>query len=551
MSAQYFTTLINAFIFYPLRFTLYASIILVSCFLFLVSFSNPAYAQTNATQKPTEQVLNSVLNSFGGCMVAGISFIPEEPCSGNPVNSSTSINQNSGLGIVFQGISYVSTPPLSTTEYLADVGSNLGLIKPAYAQDVQGSGNNILLPVKKLWSIIRNFSYLMFTFIFMFVGLMVMFRRKLNPQTVMSIQSALPGLIIGLILVTFSYLISAAIIDLTFVFIPIVAAVFQQAGDNFFKHNIMGDVNLIELAQNANLFSFWYAVVTNPEPLGLNLLRDAKEASDKFPAAASGSLSNILNGNILLVLQSMLGGLLNALVYLVFALGNILIATIIVIALFIQMLRLLMALVRAYISILVYTILSPLIILIASIPGKGGMLSTWWKTLLANALIFPAVFAAFFLAGLILGTDGIDASLFNNGVAVVGSESFYTLPFFTGIPVSVLKYVIGYGLILGIPAIPQMVKEGLGVKDLKGIPETALQGFGAGAQPVTKFLGKASGYERLKKDRQAYEENIYRQLATDPNAWTNRFGKGPLGWVRKAVVTSMQPSNTAGGRGAA
>src|SRR3989344_4417049 len=110
------------------------------------------------------------------------------------------------------------TPPTSATLYLANLGESIGLSpKSALAQNVAGSGAGIIQPVIQLWQVIRNLAYLAFILVFLSVGFMIMFRSKINPQTVISVQAALPGLVIGLILITFSYFIAALIIDLAFV----------------------------------------------------------------------------------------------------------------------------------------------------------------------------------------------------------------------------------------------------------------------------------------------------------------------------------------------
>ena len=164
------------------------------------SCATPALAQNSpASTQSTQQVLNSLLNSFAGCMIIGQSLIETEECPSQS-GSQSSNHPNSGMGLVGKAISLTYNPPLSTQAYLADVKESLGFAKPAYAQSVTGTGESVIAPVKKLWQITRNFSYLIFTLIFVGVGVMIMLRRKLNPQTVLSVQSALPGLVIGLIL---------------------------------------------------------------------------------------------------------------------------------------------------------------------------------------------------------------------------------------------------------------------------------------------------------------------------------------------------------------
>lgn len=120
-----------------------------------------------------------------------------------------STNTSNGvLGVSLSMIGeLISTPPIRSSEFIANLGEQVG-IKSAHAQ-VGGSGSDVLAPIFKLWEVSRNISYLFMIVIFIVVGLMVMFRQRLNPQTVVSIQMALPGLVIGLVAITFSYFLAS------------------------------------------------------------------------------------------------------------------------------------------------------------------------------------------------------------------------------------------------------------------------------------------------------------------------------------------------------
>jgi hypothetical protein len=414
--------------------------------------------------------------------------------------------------------------PLSSQQALADMGESLG-IKSAYAQNVTGSGANVIAPVKALWQIMRNFAYLMYIILFLVVGVMLIFRQKMNAQTVISVQAALPGLVIGLVLITFSYLIAAVLVDLAFLFIPIVGVIFDQASPtNLFKGNAefwrgtameasVGNYNsLVDLSQNANIFSFWKAYILN---LGYTF--------DIFGNTTTPPQISITD-----LFQS----LLNSVIWLAKGITNVLVAAIVIIALFVQMIRLFAMLVRSYISIMAYTFLGPVMILMASIPGRGKAIENWWKTILANALIFPAVFAGFFFGGMILAPNGaIDQAQFGS-----------TLPFFSGLPVQVIKYILGLMIILGTPAIPGMVKEALGVKDMKGFPEMAQAGFGTGGEVVSKGIKKFTGYDSIVKQREALRESILRNKYSGTEDLAHLSRPGWLGGYTERFVSAFQPS---------
>src|SRR3989338_2336972 len=143
----------------------------------------------------------------------------------------SNVNTSNGvLGVTLSMIGEViSTPPIRSSEFIANFGEQLG-IKSAHAQ-VGGSGSGVLAPIFKLWEVSRNIAYLAMIIIFIIVGLMVMFRQKLNPQTVVSIQMALPGLVIGLVMITFSYFLASLISDIAFVGTNVVGYYFSLAQD--------------------------------------------------------------------------------------------------------------------------------------------------------------------------------------------------------------------------------------------------------------------------------------------------------------------------------
>ena len=417
-------------------------------------------------------------------------------------------------------------PPTSSVEYLADLGKNLGIIQPAYAQ-VGGSGAGIINPVLTLWQTTRNMSYVLFILIFITIGLMIMLRQKINPQTIVTIQTALPTLVIGLVLVTFSYFIAALLIDIAFVGIPLVAQVFGTTGvPNIFAPDQSRPATdqLQQLASQSNLFDL-FGTSARSIPIGdiSNGLRGVLDSTlpggSNAVRVITGLIGAIAVGIMFLnPFAAIAGGAASA------AIGpeliGLLIPLILIIAMFIQLIKLFLKLVNAYITILVTTIFGPLLILIGSIPGRAGAITFWWKLLLANALIFPAVFATFLFAGMILA---------------VPSWTNSSPPLFGGFKTDFLQILIAYGIILGTPAVPDMVKEALGVKDLKGIPQAAMAGFGAGVGGLAyssrkgygmamKGTGMAALKEKLEKEA---VDNAKSRMSTATLARAQRI----LPWV--------------------
>ncbi len=127
-----------------------------------------------------------------------------------------------------------SIQPASSIEYLSYIRNNIAqkhLITPVYADANNGYGFTSLQALLPIWRIFRNVSYFLFTLVFVFIGFMMMFRMKISPQAVISIQTALPKIILTLILITFSYAIAGLLIDLSYVVTGFIFSVLSTGSD--------------------------------------------------------------------------------------------------------------------------------------------------------------------------------------------------------------------------------------------------------------------------------------------------------------------------------
>lgn len=508
-------------------------LLLISLFLLLI-LPSPVLAVgepvTEANYKAPQNANYTLQNLFhaGLCELAGMS--PAGQCVSLVRQGSTTelraFNQTPGGGII-GGMSGVmvamyTTPPTSTSEYIADAAQGFGIIQPAHAQ-VIGSGAGIIEPVRLLWQVVRNISYVAFTIIFVVVGLMIMLRRKINPQTVITVQQALPGLVIGLILVTFSYFIAALLIDISFFTIQLSARVFSSAG---LPNSFGNQQEIIGLAQDSNAFKLYWEPAKNTagniQQIGgavLETIGSATGVSGDFNQRLTGFLAA---GGVAALVAMIIGGVAFILPGAAAGIGvvTLIVPLILLIAFVVQFFRLLFALIRAYITLLVMTVLGPFFIVISTLPGKSGVLTFWWKQILANALVFPAVFIAFLFVGMILAS--------NPDVWRVSP------PLFGGLSTVLIQIIVGYGIILGLPAIPGMVKESLGVKDMRGLPEAAQAGFTEGRKRL--FGATRNGYNQGMKssglaDARAGWERKRLEDAAAVSAGYSPFKKRLLRWL--------------------
>lgn len=279
-----------------------------------------------------------------------------------------------GGGLVGQmgsliGLAYKS-PPVSLSSYLADVRQNIekrGIVKPAYAQGT-GFGFQNLLPILPIWRAFRNVAYFIFILVFVLYGFMIMFRMKINPQNVATFQSAIPKIVLTLILITFAYAIAGFMIDLMFVVFNLILSVFQASGliastDNLFVKAGSGQGGILPSFIMSLGFSFIYV----PSAL-INVLTN-------LPGWAS-----ILIGFILSV-----SGL------------GLILRIVIVIAIGYSYVKLIFKLFEAYIAVIIQVIFSPLILLQDVLPGSDAF-GGWLRNIVANLSVFPVTMIMFLLS---------------------------------------------------------------------------------------------------------------------------------------------------------
>lgn len=114
--------------------------------------------------------------------------------------------------------------PLSGVSYVKHKIQNFTLTPVAKAQTPgPGFGFSALEPIQSMWKGARDIAFGIFVLAAVVLSFMIMFRVKISPQVVISVQSAIPKLIIALVLVTFSYAIAGFMVDLMYVVIGIVS----------------------------------------------------------------------------------------------------------------------------------------------------------------------------------------------------------------------------------------------------------------------------------------------------------------------------------------
>jgi len=174
---------------------------------------------------------------------------------------------------------------------------------------------------------------------------MIMFRNKVGGQTVVTIGNAIPKVVVGLVLVTFSFAIAGLILDVAGIFMRVLAGILDS---NVQIHNIF------------------------------------KLLGGTFGWGGGLTTGGIGIAGLVLVLTGALGPL--GPILLLIALGLLLI-------ILFGAIKLWFTLVKAYFSLLINVVVAPLAIMAGSIPGNEAMTVNVFKSMLRNALVFPLAFA--------------------------------------------------------------------------------------------------------------------------------------------------------------
>ncbi len=326
-------------------------------------------------------------------------------------------------------------PPASTYAFVQDMGQTLGFIpKSAYAQGVGFSGLSALLPI---WKVFRNMAYFLLAIVMIVIGFMVMFRKKIDPKTVVSVQNALPRIVIALLLITFSYAIVGLMIDLMYVFLVIIIQLLNSASPGIFKTDVLSQYT------TSGFGAVWKGLFGG--------------------YAGFGELLSFLGMNEGNAYGYLLGG----------AIASILLIVFLAIAYLFAALRIFFMLINAYVQIIIGLLTSPLQLLLEAIPGSKSF-ESWIKNLFSNIIVFP-----------------ITAILLMISVILVNSTTQVWTPPLLGMGGNGIAALIGLGLSLSIPSIVKSLKDALKVKPMVSMGGGAMGIVGTATQMgIQYYMGK-------------------------------------------------------------
>ena len=365
-------------------------------------------------------------------------------------------------------IAMYSVPPASTKQYIAYAGQSLGFLpKTAHAQGTGFNGLSNLLP---LWKNFRNVAYLLMAIAMIAIGFMVMFRRRIDPKTVVTVQNALPRIIITLLLITFSYAIVGILIDLMYLSIALAVNMFKPTGllpDPGFITSKLGYSTPEKLYTTGGLLENFANIEVNPYKLfGLNVNAGIATNISLFILApllalAGGGLVGVATGGGLAPIGALIGGIIG--------LSGPIFHALIAAALLFLFIRLFIFFIGAYIQIIIALLFGPIQIMFEAFPGTGAF-SSWFKNLVGNVSIFP-------ISAMVFMLSAVFAKFSNSG------GDLWAPPFSPLVSsVTAMSTAISLGLLFAIPSIAGQIRELLKAKPfIAAGPEGVVGSF---AHPV-------------------------------------------------------------------
>jgi hypothetical protein len=351
-------------------------LLLAICYLLLAIFPRPAYGFATPQQSYQTTFERAVfktdemnLESF---VFATLKAIPASiqanvfclSCTTEERQKNPSFVQDAGQMLA----SLYSNPPASSTQYLAYLGDKVGLVKPAYAQE-QSMGFQMNLPILPVWAAMRDVAYGLSVILFVVMGFAIMFKVKVDPKTVITIQLALPKIIVGLLLITFSYAIAGLVMDFMYLLMLYVTNLFVGSSPNY-----NGIFTSIKMDVGGASFSEGYK----------NLMIALNSKLQGTPLG-NGPASTMVSSAVFIFMATVAGLLAAVMMGPVGIILGIIVLILVLVAIF----RLAMTIIKAYCQLIIGVITAPLQILVGMLPGSGSV-TGWLKNIITNALVFPA-----------------------------------------------------------------------------------------------------------------------------------------------------------------
>ncbi|MGD0523172.1 MAG: hypothetical protein ABSA43_01280 [Candidatus Microgenomates bacterium] len=421
--------------------------VIYSLFSFILTGGNSAQAELVAcatsgdlSQCLTPELLNKVVPSDIQKILTGES------------------NQNKSF------LATITSNPISGVGYVSGLVQKFHIVPVAYAQ--QGFGYSNTTFIQDLWKISRNIAYALLVIAVIIMSFMIMFRVKISPQVVITVQSALPKIVLALILITFSYAIAGFLIDLTYVVIGLLATILTTPWAGSGALSGWNWSHMFQQLTQADIFwvliLYWISFIIS-------------------------ALFNVFTA-----------GFAYGVIFLILAILSIFV-------LLWYSIKILVLMFKTFFNIMISIITAPFSILAGTVMQGAGF-GPWLRGLVSNLMVYPLVGAMLFLANLFLrmADQGFNLSIWNNfyyfnpQVAASWMGNWWDPPLSNGIAVGgggsmrgILLMGVSWTIISMIPKTAELVKSIMAGKEFEngsaiGEARTIVRTAGGGAVDILK-----------------------------------------------------------------
>lgn len=310
-----------------------------------------------------------------------------------------------------------SPPNLQTMAYMRKtISNNIFSPSTAYA----ASADDYFGSFVDLWQKCRNLSYLLITILLLVIGLMIMFRAKIDPRTTITVATALPRVVISLLLITFSYAIAGLIVDLGLVFKALIDRAFVEPTTGMYKVYVEPFHIIRHFIDN-----FVPANIFNPQGVA---------------AFLSGEGNIYLGGT----------GVSSTFIALVFTAIAIIVSFI-----------LFFTLIFRYASLFAQVIFSPLAFAWGSLPGQEDTIITWFKGVAVSVFSFPVIY-------LLLSIGDYIANATRSGARSIPMPKGLGWGAMFGQGVTDIGGLVAFGFLIMATRVPAALEDVLDVKPAPG-----------------------------------------------------------------------------------
>jgi hypothetical protein len=327
-------------------------------------------------------VCDSLINNFGDVSI--------DPQAASNFRDGQAAGSLLGLAYTLENSVNYEPVPVNLALYWNDSIAKVPFAGRALATEVNYRGW-FLQDILNLWKIIRNLSYALVAIVMLVVGFMIMTKKKISPQAAVTVQYAIPKIIIALVLITFSYPIGAVMATLAFV--------------------LRGDVT--------HLINTMYIAAGGPTAGVVVILADLGIAAQiilaMVIALATGGV-----GSIFLIII-LIGVVIPIILYLIIQLKILLL----------------------YIKMLINIITAPITFVVGAVPGNENATTNWFKQMASYGLSIIGMAAAVRFIHLAGGI--IIASQFEQG----GANVIWGIALLLLAPVAI--FIFGYYFALKVP----------------------------------------------------------------------------------------------------